>query len=581
MLCRMTTEPTFVVDAPLQALVRHLLPERATLHCTDLTYTYQQITLSLIATTTVSPCPSCQQSSSQVRSRYIRTLADLPWGEHQVRYRLTVRRFRCTNPACAQQIFAERLPLLTQPRSRRTSRAGDELRAVGLALGGNAGASRTTQQHLPTSASTLLRLIRATPRPTIGTPRAIGLDEWAWRRSHHYGTIITDLETHRVLDLLPDRSVETVSAWLLQHPSVGIVCRDRFGPYAEAARQGAPSAIQVADRFHLVRNLGDALIAYLQQQRIHLQTAAEDAARQQPVVPAESRETMEDRMAATNHQRRPQHWQQRQDAISQLRLQRRISVYEQVHHLHIQGECVAEIARQIGISRKTVYDYLRMDQPPECRVHQRRRRHRVLAPYEAYLRRRWEEGCHNSTRLWQEIRDQDYRGSRRTVTRFIGELRQDGQEGYALGRETSPFTRRRGPAARDVLSAMLRRERQRKELERAYLRQLCAQDTGIAQTYALTQAFLALMRERQGIGLEAWIAEVEQQGCAELRRFATGLRDDLAAVTAGLSLEWSNGVTEAHIHRLKLLKRQSYGRAGFAMLRARVLHQDRAPVHRK
>src|SRR6266542_2911343 len=103
MLCRMTTEPTFVVDAPLQALVRHLLPERATLHCTDLTYTYQQITLCLIATTTVSPCPSCQQSSSQVRSRYIRTLADLPWGEHQVRYHLTVRRFRCTNPACAQQ----------------------------------------------------------------------------------------------------------------------------------------------------------------------------------------------------------------------------------------------------------------------------------------------------------------------------------------------------------------------------------------------------------------------------------------------------------------------------------------------
>jgi len=128
---------------------------------------------------------------------------------------------------------------------------------------------------------------------------------------------------------------------------------------------------------------------------------------------------------------------------------------------------------------------------------------------------------------------------------------------------------------------MLRPEIQRKELERAYLRQLCAQDADIAQTYALTQTFLALMREQQGAGLERWIAEVEQQGCAELRRFATGLRDDLAAVTAGLTLNWSNGVTEAHVHRLKLLKRQSYGRAGFGMLRARVLHQERAPVHRK
>ena len=290
---------------------------------------------------------------------------------------------------------------------------------------------------------------------------------------------------------------------------------------------------------------------------------------------------MEDRMAATNQQRREQHGQHHQDAISQLRLQQRIAAYEQVHHLHIQGECVADIARQVALSRKTVYDYLRMDQPPQRRVHQRRHQDRVLARFEAYLRHRWQVGCHNSTRLWQEIHDQGYRGSRRTVTRLIGALRQDGQEGYAVGRELSPFTRRRGPAARDVLSAMLRPEIQRKELERAYLRQLCAQDADIAQTYALTQTFVALMREQQGAGLERWIAEVEQQGCAELRRFATGLRDDLAAVTAGLTLNWSNGVTEAHVHRLKLLKRQSYGRAGFGMLRARVLHQERAPVHRK
>src|SRR6266540_6175619 len=577
----MTTEPTFVADAPLQALVHHLLPERATLHCTDLTYTDQQITLSLIATTPTCSCPSCQYPSAQVRSRYIRTLADLPWGEKRLCYRLTVRRFRCANPACSRQIFAERFSEVTQPRSRRTTRAGDELRAVGLALGGNAGARRTTQQHLPTSASTLLRLIRATPQPAIGSPYAIGLDEWAWRRGHHYGTIITDLETHRVLDLLPDRSVETVSAWLLQHPSVRIVCRDRFGPYAQGARSGAPTAVQVADRFHLAQNLGDALIPYLLQQRVHLQAAAENTARQQLPLPADSRATAEDRMAATNQQRRRQHWQQRQDAISQKRLQQRIAAYERVHHLQAQGESVAEIARQVALSRKTVYDYLRMSHPPTRRVHQRRRQDRVLAAYEAYLRHRWQVGCHNSTRLWQEIHDQGYRGSRRTVTRFIGALRQDGQEGYAVGRELSPFTRRRGPAARDVLSAMLRPEIQRKELERAYLRQLCAQNADIAQTYALTQTFVALMREQQGAGLERWIAAVEQQGCAELRRFATGLRDDLAAVTAGLTLNWSNGVTEAHVHRLKLLKRQSYGRAGFAMLRARVLHQERGPVHRK
>lgn len=577
----MTTELTLFADASLQDVVRHLLPDTATLQCTDLTYTDQQITLSLTTTTTVSLCPSCQQPSSHVRSRYMRTLADLPWGDHQVCYRLTVRRFRCSNPACAQQIFAERLPQVTQPFARRTARATSELRAIGRALGGNAGARRSEQQRRPASASTLLRLIRTTPRPATGTPYAIGLDEWAWRRGHHYGTLITDLETHRVLDLLPNRTVETVSASLAQYPSVRIVCRDRFGPYADAARSGAPLAVQVADRFHLVQNLGDALIPYLQQQRVHLQAAAENTARQQPALPVDSRATAEDHMAATNQQRREQHWQQQQDAISQKRLQRRIAAYERVHHLEAQGESVAEIARQVGISRKTVYDYLRMEHQPTRRVHQRRRQDRVLAAYEAYLRRRWQEGCHNSSRLWREIHKQGYTGSRRTVTRFIGELRQDEQDGYAVGREASPFTRRRGPAARDVLSTMLRPDTKRNDLERCSLTQLCAQDAGVARTYALTQTFLVLMRERQGTCLEEWIAMVEQQGCDELRRFATGLRDDLAAVKAGLTLEWSNGVTEAHIHRLKLLKRQSYGRAGFATLRARVLNQDRRPVHRK
>jgi hypothetical protein len=285
-----------------------------------------------------------------------------------------------------------------------------------------------------------------------------------------------------VLALLPDRSVETVSAWLLQHRSVRSVCRDRFGAYAQGAREGAPRAVQVADRFHLAQNLGDALIAYLLQQRVHLQAAAETSARQQLPLPADSRATAEDRMAATNQQRRRQHWQQRQDAISQKRLQQRIAAYQRVDHLQAQGESVAEIARQVALSGKTVYDYLRMSHPPTRRVHQRRRQDRVLAAYEAYLRRRWQEGCHNSSRLWREIHDQGYRGSRRSVTGLIGELRQDGQEGYAVGREASPFTRRRGPAAGDVLSTMLRPDRQRKQLERFYLRHLCAQDAGVART---------------------------------------------------------------------------------------------------
>lgn len=568
---RMKTAVSLISDAMMQGLLQRLLPDGADLHGTDLTWTDQQITLSLCPTTSTSPCPTCQQESDQIRSQYTRTLADLPWGACQVQYHLTVRRFRCRNPACSQCIFAERLPPLTQPYARRTTRAHADLTALGLALGGNAGARRSQQRHLPVSASTLLRLIRAAPTPDPGTPRVIGLDEWAWRRGHHYGTIIVDMETHRVLDLLPDRTAETVAAWLEQHPSVQVVCRDRFGGYAEGARQGAPQAQQVADRFHLVQNLGDALLPVLQQHKAALQAAAAATAQQQSAAPSPL-DTPADRMAATNQERRPQHWQQEQDAISQQRLEQRQAAYAQVHDLHAQGTPVAEIARQVGISRKTVYAYLQQEQPPTRRVQQRRRTDRVLAPYEAYLRQRWQEGCHNSHQLWREICDQGYDGSRRTVTRFLSDLRQDTQEGVAIGREDSPFTRRRGPAARDVLSALLRPEDQRSTMERQYLEQVRAEAPDLAITETIVQEFLTMVRNRGGERLDTWMERVAQQGCAALRRFADGLRDDLDAVRAGLTEIWSNGITEGHVHRLKLVKRQCYGRAGFATLRARVLH---------
>jgi transposase len=566
----MTSEPKRFSEAAMRSLLQHLLPDEADLCCTDLTSTNQEITLTLHSTTPTCPCPTCQQPSAQVRSRYTRTLTDLPWGTCSVRYHLTVRRFRCRNAACERHIFAERLPAVTRPAGRRTTRARDELQSIGLALGGTAGAKRSAEQHLPTSATTLLRLIRATPTPDPGTPVAVGIDEWAWKRGHHYGTVIVDLETHRVLDLLPDRQAETVAAWLARHPSVQVVCRDRSAAFADAANQGAPQAQQVADRFHLVQNLGDALLPVLQQQKAALQAAADATARQQAAEPI-ALDTREDAMARGNQQRRQQQWQQEQDRISQQRLERRQAHYHQVHTLHAQGERVADIARQVGISRQTVYRYLRQEQPPGPRVHQRRRHDRVLAPYEAYLRQRWRDGCHNSSRLYREICDQGYTGSRVTVTRFINDLRQDAQEGGAVGREQSPFTRRRGPAARDVLGALLRPVKQRSTVETQYLAHLQTVATDLTASFGLIQAFLAMVRERTGVQLPDWMARVAKEGCDALQRFANGLYADLAAVQAGLTEEWSNGVTEGHVHRVKLLKRQCYGRAGFATLRARVL----------
>ncbi len=225
----------------------------------------------------------------------------------------------------------------------------------------------------------------------------------------------------------------------------------------------------------------------------------------------------------------------------------------------------------MGISRPTVYAYLRRDTPPGPRRFQWRPSARVLTPYLPYLIRRWRETQAESTQLWRALQALGYTHSARTVCRFITRLRRAADAGRAPEPEGSPYTRPQGPSARAVSFTLVCPPAQRMREAQMYLDQLCAMDAGIARAYALSQVFLALVRERRGADLESWMAETINSGLEALVRFARGLREDLAAVTAGLTLEWSNGVTEGHVHRLKLVKRQGYGRAGFALLRQRVL----------
>jgi transposase len=188
-----------------------------------------------------------------------------------------------------------------------------------------------------------------------------------------------------------------------------------------------------------------------------------------------------------------------------------------------------------------------------------------------YLIRRWREGISDSRQLWREIQAQGYAHSARTVCRFLTRLRRAAEAGQAPEAQTSPYTRLQGPSARAVPFAIVCPTAKRSLEAQTYVDQLCRVDTGIARANLLIQAFLTMVRERRGAELEAWMAEAMHSGLDELARFARGLQEDLAAVTARLTLEWSNGVTEGQIHRLKLLKRQRYGRAGFALLRQRVL----------
>jgi transposase len=468
------------------------------------------VQLQLTATAPTAACPCCAVRSSSIHSRYQRHLTDLPWGTRTVRIQLRVRKFVCRNPHCECRIFTERLPELVAAYARKTRRLITVLRAVGMALGGNAGARLAARLRLPTSPATVLRLVRTAPVPYPPALQAVGIDEWAWRRGHRYGTILVNLADHRVVDLLPDRSATTVAAWLAEHPTITVVCRDRSDLYADGIRRGAPEVVQVVDRFHLVQNLRQALEAFLIDHRPALRAAAVGTA--MALTPSPSL------MSVT-------------------------PMYQ-------------------GRRRRPKPAPPPAERPPSARV---------LTPYVPYLIRRWRESGADSRQLWREIRTLGYTHSARTVCRFITRLRRAADAGHPPEAQRSPYTRPQGPSARAVSFVMVCQAAKRSAEAQTYLDQLCQLDARITRAYRLTQAFLAMLRERRGSDLVAWITAATDSGIDALARFARGLQEDLAAVTAGLTLSWSNGPVEGQITRLKLLKRQAYGRAGSALLRQRVL----------
>ena len=303
-----------------------------------------QITILTAPKPSSSACPLCGAVSSRLHSHYTRTLADLPWQGCAVTIQVRARRFRCATTGCLRQVFAERLPEVARSWARRTARLGDIQRHIGLALGGEPGSRLAARLSMPVSGDTLLRLVQAIgPEPPL-SPRVVGIDDWAWRRGQRYGTIVCDLERERVIDLLPDRSAEAVASWLRRHPGVEVVARDRAGVYAEGARRGAPKAKQVADRWHLLRNLGDALQGAADRRRGPVRRAACAVAHGTAAVPEEvapaSHDTKETRLRAD-------------------RCARRLARYQELRRLHESGLSVQEIAPVLGMSAMAAYRWLK------------------------------------------------------------------------------------------------------------------------------------------------------------------------------------------------------------------------------
>jgi transposase len=427
------------------------------------------------------------------------------------------------------------LPLLVRRYGRQTNRFSETLRLIGYVLGGGAGARLSRRLGMLTSPDTVLRRLKNGPSVPVKGVRAVGVDDWAWRKGQSYGTILVDLEQHTPIDLLPERSAESLATWLRLHPGTEVISRDRASLYAEGATRGAPQAIQVADRFHLLCNLTSAVERVLEQKRIAL-------AKSESVLPFP--EPLRAESAAA--------FPTRTEAMQERRRQKRLARYNEVIALFRDGMSQRGISCTLHIGRKTVRRFLRAGQFPE-RAIARRKPPRVNA-FKDFLNRRWSEGCHNATTLWHEIQAEGYAGGRSMVACFIAALRT---------KETKYF--RRTVHARQQKTKLPSPWQAAMLLARPA--QLTAACPEVSMLHALTQGFANVFRSKQSEALHNWLAEAKASGLPEITRFCDGLLRDAAAVTAAVILPWSNGQVEGQIHRLKLVKRQMYGRAQFKLPR--------------
>ncbi|MEU1827554.1 ISL3 family transposase [Streptomyces abikoensis] len=467
-------------------------------------------------------CPVCGTPTAKVHGYHRRTVRDVPVDGRKAVVHLRVRRLVCPVLICSRQTFREQIPGLLERHQRRTVRLARQVSQVARELCGRATARLAHLLAVPVSRSTALRHLWRLPPPKPAIPRVIGVDDFALKRRHRYATIITDAETGERLDVLPDRGADTLESWLRKHPGIEVVARDGSATYAEAIRRALPDAVQVSDRWHLWRNLCDKV-------QLEVRAHAGCWATINPPRPGGVREQ-------TTRER-----------------------WNKVHDLLGQGVGLLDCARRLGVSLNTVKRYARMPEPHALRLTPAYRP-TLVDPYREHLRRRRaEEPSVPVTHLLREIRELGYTGSANLLVRYLNQGRAEGDR---------PVT-----TARHASRLMLTDPDNLRPKEATLLEKIAAACPEMTQLADLVRDFVTLLTPTAGndAKLTEWITAARAVALPHLRSFTNGLELDRPAVNAGLTLPYHNGRTEGVNTRTKRIMRQMHGRAGFDLLRHRIL----------
>jgi transposase len=468
------------------------------------------------------PCPRCGGRTGQVHGYYERTVADVPADGRPVVVRVRVRRMRCPVPGCPVQTFREQVPGVLDRYQRRTTRLAGQAGEVARRLAGRAGAGLLAVLGVPVSRHTALRILLRLPLPQVSMPRVLGVDDFALRRGHVYATILINAGTGERVDVLAGRTADVVETWLREHPGAEVVCRDGSGAYAEAVRRALPGAVQAGDRWHLWHGLAEAA-----QKEVTAHSSC-----WAPAGPPRS----DGKHAETTAER-----------------------WRQVHDLLGKGTGLLECSRRLGLSLNTVKRYARAAEP-ERMVRAPRYRATLVDPYRDHLRkRRAEDPAVPVQQLLREIRELGYQGSSNLLVRYITQGRVESDRPHLSSRRVARLLLTRPAALSDAQQALLSK-----------LTTACPEMTSLA---GLIQSFAALLKPDPANDekLQEWTHAAQAADLPNVHAFTRGLDLDMAAATAAVTLPFHNGRTEGVNTKTKMIKRQMYGRAGFALLRHRIL----------